>query len=216
MSTVAAILGQSPIDRYLRQCQVRNTMERSEMDTSVPPQPEEVKQLLAYLKQQGVDAAVVGSVGVLHYVKDASKFRPTVDLDLHVQMTAANFRKVQPPRGWSLDRSAPGVISWISPSGGLVDFVTAGHEFPGGGRAPSRVTVDPSSKEYPVSTAVDIFRMKLNSMREKDLADMISLARAIGGVPTAKQLGDLNQTQGENLQLVQQWFKMRPSGGYGE
>lgn len=215
MSTVAKILGQDPVTRYLRQCQVRNTLAESE-GVHVPPTPEETKQLLTYLKQVGVEAAVIGSVGVLHYIKDPSKFRPTVDLDMFVQMTAANFRKVKPAPGWSVDKASPGVISWISPSGGYVDFMTTGHEFPGGSRTPSRVSVDPSSKEYPVATAVDIFKMKLNSMREKDLADMISLARAIGGVPSDKQLGPLNQTQKENLQLVQQWFKLRPQGGYGE
>jgi hypothetical protein len=215
MSTVARILGHDPVSAYLRQCQVRNTLAESQ-DVHVPPTPDESKELLSYLKQMGVEAAVVGSVGVLHYVKDASKFRPTVDLDIFVQMTADKFRKVQPPRGWSVDKASPGVISWISPSGGYVDFMTAGHTFPGGSRTPSRVDVDPSSKEYPIATAVDIFRMKLNSMREKDLSDMISLARAIGGVPSEKQLGQLNQTQKENLQLIQQWFKLRPTGGYGE
>jgi hypothetical protein len=214
MSIVGSILGQEPVTRYLGQCRIRNALIEKQ-NVSVPPTPEEAKGLLSYLKQNGVEAAVVGSVGVLHYVRDETNFRPTVDLDLFVQMTAEQFRKVQPPRGWSVDRAAPGVISWISPSGGYVDFMTAGHEFPGGHRGPKRVSVDPSSKEYPVASAIDIFRMKLDSMREKDLSDMISLARAIGGVPTDKQLGQLNQTQSENLGMVRQWFQLRPTGTYG-
>jgi hypothetical protein len=214
MSIADSIIGNDPIHRYLRQCRVRNTLVENDK-VHVPPAPDEVQDLLKYLKTNGVSAAIVGSVGVLHYVKDEANFRPTVDLDIFVHKTAEDFRKISPPQGWSIDKASPGVISWISPSGGYVDFMTSGHEFPGGSRTPSRIAVDPSSKDYPVATAVDLFKLKLNSMREKDVTDLIGLARAIGGIPSEQQLGRLNQTQRENLQLVQQWFKIRPTGKYG-
>lgn len=214
--TVSALLGRSPIDSYLEQCQVRNALVESENTTHVPPNSTETRGLLDYLRGLGIDAVIVGSVGVLHYVKDQKNYRPTVDLDLFVKLGEKEMAKIQPPAGWTRDRESQGVISWISPSGGYVDFLTAGKAFTDGAVNPVEVEVDPSSKEYPVAKAVELFRMKLKTMREKDLSDLIGLARAIGHVPTDEELGDLTQTQEENLELVRQWYRLRPMGRYGE
>lgn len=213
MTCAHKILGSEPVEVYLDQCQVRNTLVENQ-HVHVPPTPGETKALMAYLDDRNLEAAIVGSVGVLHYVKDTGKFRPTVDLDVFVHTTTLQLRRLEPPAGWKVDLESPGVASWISPTGGYVDFMTAGHIFPGGSRTPDRVTVDKSSGKYPVAVAADLFKLKLNSMREKDLSDMITLARALGGVPD--DLGPLNQTQKENLDLARQWFKLRPTGGYRE
>lgn len=206
MSTIAAsIMGISPITRYLSQCQSRNLLAEGDQD-HVPPTASETKDLLAYLDSLGIKAAVVGSVGILHYVK--GDFRPTSDLDLHVKCTFEQFRKVAPLQGWSVDRESIGVISWISPGGGYVDFLCAGSRFADGGKVLSTVTVDKTSRDYPVASAADIFKLKLSSMRSKDLTDLISLARGIGHVPAEEELGHLNQTQRENLELIQQWYSL--------
>lgn len=215
-STISALLGRSPIDSYLEQCQVRNVLVESEVTTHVPPDSGETKSLLAYLSGLGIDAVIVGSVGVLHHVKDQKNYRPTVDLDLFVRLGEKEMAHIRPPEGWKRDTTAPGVISWVSPKGGYVDFLTAGQAFSDGAVNPLTVEVDPSSKDYPVAQAVELFRMKLKTMRDKDMSDAMSLARALGGVPTDEELGDLTQTQEENLGLVRQWYKMRPTGRYGE
>jgi len=214
--TVSALLGKSLIDSYLDQCQVRNLLVESEKTTHVPPDSRETRALMDWLKSQGVDAVIVGSVGVLHYVQDPKNYRPTVDLDLFVRLSEKEMAKIQPPKGWARDKESPGVISWISPSGGYVDFLTAGHVFSDGAKNPKSIEADPSSKDYPVAKAVELFRMKLKTMRDKDLSDAMSLARAIGGIPTDEELGDLTQTQEENLGLVRQWYNLRPRGKYGE
>ena len=213
---VSELLGNDPIDTYLNQCQVRNSLVESEGATHVPPSAQETRELLTYLKGKGIAAVIVGSVGVLHYVKDQSRYRPTVDLDLFVPLDDKKMRAIPPPKGWQVDRESVGVISWISPSGGYVDYITAG-KVVNDNPMPQSVQADPSSKDYPVAKAVELFRLKLGTMREKDLSDLMSLARAIGRVPTDAELGPLKtQTMKDNLDLVRQWFKLRPQGKYGE
>lgn len=211
---VALVRGMSArtLIEYLARCQARNTLSEAETATHVPPTAVEVKTLLAYLRKAGITATIVGSVGVLHHLKNsAEEFRPTVDLDLFVPITQEVLRRVSPPKGWNVDRASVGVVSWISPGGGYVDFLTAGHEFPGGTRTPRTIASDPGSDpDYPVATPVELFRLKLNSMRTKDISDLVSLARAQGRVPTDQEMGKLNDTQRENLDLVRTWFKLRP------
>jgi hypothetical protein len=187
------------IDGYLLQCQVPNPLVENVAHT--PPSPEEVQQLIAYLRSHRVNPVVVGSVGIMHHLTLAShKFRPTVDLDLFVDKPLPN-----PPKGWRRDAESPGLTSWISPSGGYVDFMEKDHEFPSGSRNPSSVEVDPNSKDYPVASPVALLKLKLNSYREKDMSDAVALARAMGGVPDDAAFGKLNQDQKENLEMLRQW-----------
>lgn len=202
------------IETYLAQCQVRNPLAESKT-VHVPPTPDEVKFLIGFLRSQKLNPMIVGSVAILRHLgpQAASGFRPTVDLDVWVT------RVPEPPQGWRRDPESPGVISWIAPSGGYVDFLTPGHEYAGtGAKNPARLEPDPESAEsdFPVAHWKSLLFMKLNSMREKDLADCVSLVRALKRVPSPKELGKLNQTQRENLDLVTQWFKLRPQGKYGE
>jgi hypothetical protein len=97
-----------------------------------------------------------------------------------------------------------------------VDFLVGDHEFPGGTKTPSRIDVVQKG-EFPVGTDLALLKLKLNSMREKDLFDAIALVRRIGRVPSVKELGALNSTQRENLKMVQTWLAARPGPApYGE
>jgi len=195
---------------YLAQCRVRSPLVEAE-DAHYPPSKEETMFLLDYLKKQRLGPAISGSVGLLHHIGgDVKSFRPTYDLDIWV-----NKDPGAPPKGWRKDLESIGVVSWISPTGGYVDFMTPGHEFPGGAKTPRSVGID-TSFGYPVVRWLDLMRLKLNSMRAKDMTDLIALVRKIGKVPTAGELGSLNRTQRENLDMILQWFKARPIGGYGE
>jgi hypothetical protein len=196
------------VSDYLNQCGVLALVERENVHT--PPTAGEVKALIAYLRAKGIKPVIVGSVAVFHHLKtDTKKFRPTVDLDIFVDK-----KLPLPPSGWKRDPASPGLESWISPSGGYVDFMQKGHEFPSGERNPDSVETHlDSPQDYPVAAPIEMLKMKLNSMREKDLADAMALVRALGSVPDLK---GLNQTQRENLGLVKQWFRLRPQAAYGE
>jgi hypothetical protein len=204
-------MSKSVLERYLDQCRVVNRLVENE-DVHVPPTKEEVHSLLAHLGLHGLKPAIAGSVGILQHLGDidVNGFRPTVDVDVWVSKDPG-----EPMEGWHQDPEAPGVPSWISPSGGYVDFLIGGHEFPSGEKAPSHVDVD-TSFELPVVSLKHLLAMKLNSMREKDLADCIALVRKIGRVPSKLELGKMNNTQKENLDLVAHWFKLRPHGQWGQ
>jgi hypothetical protein len=221
MSAVDQLLGRPAVAVYLDQCQVRSPLVEVVGDVHVPPTGTEARELIAYLRKLHLPHAlapvIVGSTAVLHYVKDTARFRPTMDLDLHVRLPQAEFRKVRPPKGWHVDPESVGVVSWVSPGGGRVDFLCADDEFPGSERVPHRVTTDSSSHpDYPVATADDLFRLKLNSMRTKDTLDLIAFARTLKRVPTEAELGPLNDTQRDNLEMVRTWYERRPMGTYGE
>jgi len=198
----------SRVEDYLAQCAVRSLQE-DETTAHVPPTPEEARQLIGYLRGKGVNPTVVGSAAVFHHLQGTSvrDFRPTVDLDLHIDK-----KLPPPPQGWRRDPEAPGVDSWISPTGGYVDFVAKGHRFPGGDSPmPGVKTHKSSTPEFPVAEPEDIIRMKLNSMREKDISDTVTLVKALGDPGILDRLGKLNGTQRENLTLVRQWVAMSES-----
>lgn len=199
---------------YLRQCRVRGLSE--DADVHVPPTKDEVSSLIRYLRGQNLDPKIIGSVGILHHMGNVDvrrDFRPTVDLDVFVSGDPG-----KPPPGWTRDPEAPGVISWISPTGGYVDFMTPGHEFPSGERGPKTVTTHEPSKDtdYPVAHAHELLKLKLNSMRSKDIADALALVRKLGYVPELSALGKLNPQQKDNYGLLKQWFELAPTGRYGE
>lgn len=192
---------------YLAQCSIR-ALQEEEAGVHTPPTPDEARQLIDYLRGKGLKPAVVGSAAVFHHLANTSvkDFRPTVDLDIHVD-------KKLPPilPGWRRDPEAIGIDSWISPTGGYVDFLAKGHRFVGGGATPSVKVSRSSTAEYPVAEPEDVIRMKLNSMREKDVSDVVTLVKAMGDPTILDRLGRLNRTQAENLVLVKQWVAMAES-----
>jgi hypothetical protein len=198
------------LDHYLAQCRVRNSLAES-ANVHVPPTAEETRAVLAYLKAHGLEGAIVGSVAVLHHLRDtpeAGAFRPTVDLDIFVRAPFQKLRHLSPPEGWRVDPESLGAVSWISPGGGQVDFITSGQEFPNTvGLMPKAITVSPNSPPgMPVAQVRDLFHLKLGSYRAKDLTDLLTLARAQGRAPTPAELGPLNPTQRENLGIINQWL----------
>lgn len=186
------------IETFLNQCAVKALCEDAAVHT--PPTPAEVRQLIVYLVSKGVKPVIVGSVAVFHHLTAASvkDFRPTVDLDVFVNKLPA------PPTGWRKDPEAIGLDSWISPSGGYVDFMVSGHEFGTGVKYPKKIgTAANSPVDYPVADVQELLKIKLNSMRDKDVQDAVQLARALN----MPELGNLNQTQRENYNLVKLWVQ---------
>jgi hypothetical protein len=176
----------------------------------VPPTSQELVDLFAFLKMRKIAAALVGSVAVLHYTKDPT-YRPTHDVDVFVQAETSRMARVPPPPGWHRNTAIIGVVCWTSPGGGQVDFLTSNYEFPGGEKLLSMVHVDMSSpKGIPIATATDLFKLKLNSYRDRDFADLLSLATAFKGTPEPVQLGKLNEVQSHNLLLVKAWWAAQP------
>jgi hypothetical protein len=190
------------VDTYLRQCKVQNLLVEDE-GVHFPPSPEESKELINFLRQQGLNPAIVGSVGVLRHLKTGQGFRPTVDLDIWVSRAP---KTILP--GWRQDPEAVGVISWISPSGGYVDFLLPNQQVGGEAKTPRTLNIDKASQDtdYPVADILSLLYLKLNSNRPKDMSDTMELVKALGKVPKSEELGKLNRTQTSNLDLADKWF----------
>lgn len=196
------------IDGVCRSAQTTLHGKRKASSDTVPPSTKEIQWLLEYLKANKCHPVIVGSSALLRHLEltdaeIAKDFRPTADVDIFVHNPLPQI-----PTGWKKDYESVGVDSWIAPSGGVVDFLLAGHEFPAGPKYPANIAVDPISDAsgLPVAAIKDLVGLKLNSDRAKDLSDLLLLAQA-GGFPS--EMKGLNRKQKENYAFVMQWLQAK-------
>lgn len=192
------------VDKYFK-----GYLKRCRSDPSkgvhIPPTAQELCDLMSYLQEEGVDPVIVGSAAIIKHLNPSrlsdDKFRLTQDIDIFISNVLPD-----PPAGWRRDSKSIGVNSWISPTGGYVDFLLAGQPLPDNHRIPSRIGKDSESSDMgcPVADVVSIFLMKLNSYRDKDLTDLVLLARKVG-IPKSLRTGRLSREQRDNLNLVEIW-----------
>ena len=191
----------SDVSVYLTRCSQVHTFE---LGATVPPTVDEVRFLMNHLESANIRNGLCGSTAVYTYLTEAlADFRPTLDIDVFTSREPG-----RPPEGWRINREAVGVTSWIAPSGGVVDFLVAGSMLPNGTTVPRNIKVVayPDS-EFRVVALDDLVRLKLNSTRDKDLQDVIRLARSCR---SCLSVAKLNEQQRENLQLVQLWLDSKP------
>ena len=175
----------------------------------VPPTVIEIEQLMTFLQEKGLNPVIVGSMALIKHLKptyqelNEDAIRLTNDVDLFISQN----NLPTPPPGWRRDLASAGVISWIAPSGGYVDFLIAGHSFPDNTRNPKKIGIDPESEKMgcPTADLASLYLLKLNSFREKDLFDILGLARKIG-IPSEIERMSLNSTQKDNLEIVKLWL----------
>lgn len=188
---------------YLDGCHTRAVFEA--VHSTTPPSAVQTDELFSYLRKFKLNPIVVGSAALVHHMgddiggKSASEVRPTYDLDIYVSGNLPD-----PPPGWKRCTRSPGVSRWISPSGGVVDFLQGGHTFPGGAKAHKVSTVDvvlPGGADYKVADCAGVWKYKLNTVRIKDLTDLALLGKT-RGVPSERELGRLSSEQRENLEHV--------------
>lgn len=191
------------ITEFLRRSRVKR--ERTE---HIPPTGQEVEELISYLREKGVDPVVVGSLAVISHLDIASQsvVGPTKDLDLFISEQLPD-----PPPRWRRDARSIGLISWISPSDGYVDFLVAEHRFPDNSRNLKTIAKDPRSEMmgWPFADLLSLFLLKLNSPRPKDFTDLLLLAKKVG-IPKDLERQRLDDQQRENLELIRLWIKHDP------
>ena len=182
----------------------------------IPPTTDEIQTLLDYLQSNGLDPIIVGSIAVYNQLRKISRISTdlipptkhldiaiakqeigvTKDLDLFISRALPNI-----PPGWKVDRASIGVPSWISPSRGYVDFLIAGAPLAENAGIPKQIKKDPDSEKMgcPIADLQSLFELKLDSSREKDLLDLLVLAKTVG-IP--RNLPSLNERQRENLEYL--------------
>lgn len=194
------------LSKYLSQCQKRNPFVEEERYTNIPPTSKELEQLISYLSEKDVDPVIIGSIAVIKHLKlttediHARTFRPTQELDLLISKKLPD-----PPPGWHCNEEIREISSWISPTGGYVEFLMAQDMLPKN----DKIEKDPESIAMgcPVADLLTLFKLKLNSSREKDLADLMSLARRVG-IPQEVDKHLWNDIQMKNLELLRLWAKL--------
>lgn len=196
------------VREYLDGCHTRAVFEAAH--TTTPPSAEQTDVLMTHLRKHGLNPIVVGSAALAHHIGDiggkkVSDVRPTMDLDVFISGPLP-----EPPKGWRRCTRSPGTSRWVSPSGGVVDFLEAGQEYAGGAKNPTHLnTVDavlPGGVDYRVADQLGVWKFKLGTMRAKDLTDLALLGKT-RGVPDDKKFGRLNQDQRENLLHVKMLVK---------
>jgi hypothetical protein len=215
------------IDEYLTVCRSQSVMEEiHQFKPEKPPSADELRALIAYLTKNGLRPVVAGSASAFHHLalafgssgggkSLANLWRPTKDVDLWVTGTK---RLPVPPTGWSRDPEAVGTDSWISPSGGVVDFIIGGTPFPSGVTAQHDVTISGNSLPgIPVADIFWIIRSKLGTSRMKDLSDIIDLLHAIKANPKyAAELpafrSALSSDEREELDSAQVFVDLKRTG----
>lgn len=214
MTLSMAPKGWTSIRDYLDYCRVKNGLIEGET-SSMPPTPHEAAWLMTYLRQRHVNPKVVGGVAVVGHMAKLNRkdVRPTYDLDVWVDRVPSN-----PPEGWRRDPASVGVTSWISPSGGTVDFLTPGHEYVHG-KNPSKIDLDTSILSFPVATWQDLMRMKLMAMRSKDIPDLVALYRVgvsrLGRNVTLTDIGlKVRGDEADNFDLIQRLYQAEPEANY--
>lgn len=193
-------------------------------NTKFPPTGEEIEKLISFLTEKGLNPVIVGSLAVVKHLKltcieiESNLFPPTEQVEFSFSSPSDSFRTTQdvdvhvnkslpsPLEGWRRDMESIGVTSWISPSGGFVDFLISGDRLPGGSITVKTVNKDPESINtgWPIADIASIFLLKLNSPRNKDLFDLVALACKVG-IP--KLTDRLNQQQTENLETIKMWLQ---------
>ena len=186
---------------------LRRSISNRNGNTHYPPNEREIQSLIDYLKENGLDPILVGSMALVKHLKPSreemlNENLMTKDIDVFITSSPPN-----PPAGWRRDRQSLGVISWISPSGGYVDFLEANHYYPDGNRNPTQIGKDLESEKIgcPIADLVSVFLMKLNSHREKDLFDLVRLVKKVG-IPKELKRQPLNRAQKDTLSLIELWI----------
>jgi len=196
------------LSKFLHECQIRNPFIAEGQKVSIPPKSEEVEELILYLQHNHVDPIIIGTIAVIKHLKitdediHARLFRPTHALELFITKDPP-----KPPEGWLIVNES-NVLSWLSPSGGCVHFLEG--KTLTEPTCPYKIEKDLESELMgcPVANVRTIFLMNLNSDREKDIAELMSLAQRVG-LPKDLNEQSLNSKQIKNLKFLKMWIKLR-------
>jgi len=188
---------------YLEQSRRRNPFLADDQFAAVPPSSQELEVLLTYLSKKGVDFIIGDTLAAIKHLKVTRQeihdrvYRPISNI---VLLVSPNLPR--PPVNWRKIEEDSRKICWVSPSNGCVKFSQIG--------SIENIEQDPESKKAkcPVVGFRNLFKMKLKSEKERDLLDLMSLARVVG-VPENIESRQLDENQVRTLHFVKLWLQTR-------
>ncbi len=198
---------------FLKESRIRNPFVESEQVIKIPPTAEELQKLISFLQENHLNPVIIGTLAVMkHLVVTTADiqnriYRPIQTIDLLVSKLPKQLFN-----DWHLDKESLPRLCWISPSNGYVKFFNFKEEFP-----LDLENITESCKDHesalmncPVLNVETLFRMKLNSKKERDIFDLMMLTRKLE-IPQDIDLKLWNDTQRQKLEFLRHWAKIRLS-----
>lgn len=188
---------------FLEVSRIRNPFVEFEQSVKIPPTHQELEELVSILQRADLDPIIVGTLAVIKYLSvtpedlQARVYRPiqTIDFVIAKDLPA-------PPLGWKCDQETR---SWISSEGGHVNFFLIGDLF----SEERNMGKDLESVEMdcPIADVESLFLMKLSTRRERDIGDLMMLAKKVG-IPQDIHEKLWNSTQQKNLEFLKHWVRL--------
>ncbi len=187
---------------YLEQSRRRNPFLIEDQLCKIPPSSLELEVLISHLSEHGVDFVIADTLAAIKHLELSLEdihnrlYRPMSTVVLFIS------QKQPPPlTNWQEIEDDFEHALWASPSQGYVKFCKIENI--------KNIAQDPESKESkcPVVDFTTLFKMNLNCGQERDLLDLLSLARVVG-IPEGLESEPLNDYQNITLNLVKRWLKI--------
>ena len=198
---------------FLIESRIRNPFVEYEQLIKIPPTADELEELIIFLQNKYLDPVIMGTLAVMKHlvvtpadIKNRT-YRPIQTIDLLVSKLPEQLLD-----GWQLDKDSSLKLCWISPSQGYVKFFNFKDEFPLELEKISTAVKDQESvlMNCPVADVETLFRMKLNSGKERDMLDLMMLTRKVN-IPKDIELKLWNDVQRKKLEFLRHWAKIRLS-----
>lgn len=155
--------------------------------------------------REQMSVAVVKHLNLTNEEIHLRNFRPTYALDLLI------FRKIpSPPPNWQVKMQTSDGVSWLSTTGGQINFLMAKDTFPEGFIKTNSIGRDPESVRVgcPIVDVKTLFIMKLNSSLEVDMSELMTLARKTK-IPKEIEKELWTNRQKKNLEFIRSWAELR-------
>lgn len=194
-------------DLFLTKSRIRNPFVEIEQFVKIPPTSQELEELITFLHQIGLDPVIVGTLAVMKHLVvtpddiQTRIYRPIQTIDLLLPMIPQQL-----PQGWQVSKESSPTIFWASPSQGYIKFLKFEDEFPENQNVVK--DIDSVESSCPVADVETIFKMNLNSRKERDIGDLMMLTKRFG-FPKNIEKHLWNQMQRKNLEFLQAWAKLR-------
>ena len=192
---------------YLTESRVRNPFIAETQHSMIPPTSQELEELVIYFSEAGIYFIIGNTLAAIKHLKvtrediQARVYRPISKVVLFTSQ-----KLPPPPTKWQEIKNESEHTLWKSPEEGYVEFRHIENL--------SAIEQDPESidAQCPVVEFTTLFKMKLKSTYERDLLDLLSLARVLG-IPQELDFQKLSETQKKALNFINLWLKNRSNNG---
>ena len=146
------------------------------------PKSNELKKIISYLSNKHLDPVIIGSLAIFKYIKLSDEdFNKRKLRLLHTINLVISKDPCTPPPRWKSLIGKTGRTFWISSAGNIFELIKIRDLFQ---QPPKQfhISCDPESIQMgcPVADIFTLFLINLDSGRDRDFFDLLSLAKNVG------------------------------------